>query len=104
MVGQVLDLEDPRIIAELRPILSEALKNEILNGIKHAQGIQNDYFGFGRQVEIADHKAWSRIKDRWDEQVFPEAEFEVTVNTTIVRTGLTITTKIGELYEQGQYN
>jgi spore germination protein KC len=99
-VGKQLDFQNPAVMKEIEKKYAAAIKHEIENTIERAQILQADFFGFGREIEIADSQLWAKIKDRWQQEIFPETEITVTVKPTILRTGLIITTQPGDEYEK----
>ncbi|MFG6150286.1 Ger(x)C family spore germination protein [Halobacillus sp. B23F22_1] len=83
-----VDLENYAAIERLQTKLNEEIKNEILAAITVANEEQSDYFGFNEKVNIADKKLWKKIKNEWDEEIFPETEVKVNVEAFIRRTGM----------------
>lgn len=97
-VGQVnspVNLEDPRFIREAEQAFNRELEQEIQYSINKAKEMKADYFDFARQVQLADPKLWKQVRNRWSEQLFPEMDIQVKVQSTIMRTGLLISTEIG---------
>jgi spore germination protein KC len=39
-------------------------------------------------VNIADKKIWKKIEDKWEDEIFPETEINVSVQSIIRRTGM----------------
>ncbi|MEW6696997.1 MAG: Ger(x)C family spore germination protein [Bacillota bacterium] len=97
-VGQVNDpvnLEDPRFIREAEQAFNRELEQEIQYSINKAKEMKADYFDFARQVQLADPKLWKQVRNQWSEQLFPEMDIQVKVQSTMLRTGLLISTEIG---------
>lgn len=53
--------------------------------IQKAQTIKADIFGFGRLLYRKKYKLWLEIKDRFEEEIFPELETEIVVQGKITR-------------------
>lgn len=54
---------------------------------KVQQEYGTDIFGFGIAFHHKYPKQWEKIKENWDE-IFKNAEFQIEVKTSIIRTGL----------------
>lgn len=83
-----VDLSKNKTIEELEKKLNEEIKEEIKTTLKVAQEEKSDIFGFSEYVNIADKKLWKKIEDKWEDEIFPETEINVSVQSVIRRTGM----------------
>lgn len=83
-----VDLNQFETISKLEKELASETKEEIKLAIKVAQEEKSDIFGLGEVVNREDPKLWKEIEGRWDEEIFPELEFNVNVKAFIRRTGM----------------
>lgn len=75
------NLEEVKVIEELKRNFEDTLKEMLSNSIKLAQKkYKSDIFGFGNMIYKQDFKQWNDIKDRWDKEIFPNVEFEIEVD------------------------
>ena len=81
-----LDVKDPAVLTMLETSTAEVIKQEIVRVLKKAQQYRSDIFGFGQVVHRKYPGKWKEIQDEWDE-LFAEAESEVTVKVNLMRTG-----------------
>ena len=95
VVGNI-DVAEKENIIKLEEACSKAIEDGIKRAFKKAQkeyGI--DIFGYGLVFHRKYPEEWKRIKKDWDE-IFSQADFEIEVNTDIIRTGL-INTPINKI-------
>jgi len=82
------------VIESLEEACSEEVKNEMEKVINKAQKeFKVDIFKSASLFHRKYHEKWDEIKDDWGD-IFPETEFQVEVETSILRTGLTNTPTI----------
>ena len=81
-------MDDPETYKKIEEFTNQYVKDEVLKTI---QTVKDDYgvdiFGFGEVVYRQDYKQFKKVEDHWDE-VFKDAEIDVSVNTMIRRAGL----------------
>ncbi|MCM0646905.1 Ger(x)C family spore germination protein [Clostridium swellfunianum] len=78
---------DEDSIKELQNLLQSDIEQRISKTIKSVQqNYSSDIFGFGKQIEIDNSKAWNSIKDNWDEK-FKEVPVSIEVIANIRSTG-----------------
>lgn len=65
---------------ELEKLIETAIQDEILHLLKYLQKVGSDPVGFGEKVRASHNKYWKSVNWR---EVYPNAEFEVTVNVNI---------------------
>ncbi|MDD4036338.1 MAG: Ger(x)C family spore germination protein [Bacilli bacterium] len=80
-------LDNPKNIELLTSKASKEVERLIQTAITKSKELNTDIFGVERMVYQTDYKHWKKIKEKWDE-IYPEIEFKVKVNTTLLRRGL----------------
>lgn len=68
--------------------MAEAIREEIRAAVVKAQELQTDYLGFGASLYRSNPKLWEKVKDGWQELLFPDMDIEVDVRAKLRRTGL----------------
>lgn len=90
-VGEVIgdiDIADEENIKKMEEACSKAIEEGISLAVKKVQEeYGSDIFGFGIEFHNKYPEKWREIKENWDE-IFAQADFQIDVNTKIVRTGL----------------
>lgn len=82
------NIEATSVINELKEIFQESLKEMLTNSINLAQKEYNsDIFGYGDMIHKMDFKKWKEIKDNWDNQMFSNLEFDISVNISLSSKG-----------------
>lgn len=81
-----IDLTIPEKIKEIEQKQAALITNEIEAALHKAQILNADIFRFGEELHRADPKAWSEIKDRWEEE-FPDLEVQIKVITKVHHIG-----------------
>ena len=90
-VGEVvgnIDISKEENLKELEKACSKAAEEGIKSAVTKVQkefGL--DIFGFGLVFHRKYPEEWKNIKENWDE-IFSKADFEIEVETDIIRTGL----------------
>lgn len=90
IVGEAMCPVDISKSAEIRKLeeqLNEETKHDVKAAIKTAQKLKTDVLGFGAALERSDPKAWKKMEKEWD-TIFATSKVEVTVVSTIRRTGM----------------
>lgn len=83
-----IDLGKPEVIRKLEVLQGEKVFQEINTALSKLQGeLRSDVFGFGNSVYRQNPAYWRQVKADWDE-IFPNLEVEVSVNSKVRRTGL----------------
>ncbi|NLY85615.1 MAG: Ger(x)C family spore germination protein [Tissierellia bacterium] len=87
IIGDV-DVSNTENIKKMEEACSKAIEEGITLAVKRVQEeFKVDIFGFGVEFHKKYPDKWKEIRDDWD-QIFSEAEFQINVNTKIIRTGL----------------
>ena len=82
------NLEEVAVINELKNNFEEELKKWLHNSLNLAQKkYKSDVFGFGNMIYKQNFKNWKKIKDSWDNEIFPNIEFEIDVNIDLSSKG-----------------
>ncbi|MGM0890454.1 MAG: Ger(x)C family spore germination protein [Bacillota bacterium] len=83
-----IDLSKHKAIEKLEKQMEKEIKEEIMIAVEAAKEQKSDIFRFGETVNREDPKLWKKIKKKWDDEIFPEAEVNVDVKAFIRRSGL----------------
>lgn len=83
-----IDLTKYKTFNHIEKQLEQAIEQEISMTVAYAQEHKNDIFQFGESINQKDPKAWRKIKENWQDEVFPETEVKVNVKMYIRRSGL----------------
>lgn len=87
VVGDI-DISDEEILRKVEEACSLEVKNNMEKVIKKAQNeLKVDIFEFASLFHRKYPKEWHKIKKDWN-NIFPETEINVAVETNIIRTGL----------------
>lgn len=78
-----LTLDD---IISIEKMKATVIRAEVLSALEKARELNTDIFGFGDAVHRKYPKEWKELEEQWDE-VFPEIEVEVIVETKVRRSG-----------------
>lgn len=82
------NLEEVNVINELKEKFEESLKELLENSIELTQKkYKSDVFGFGNMIYKKDFQKWNKIKDYWDNKIFPSIEFEIEVDIALSSKG-----------------
>ena len=85
-----MELDKDETIKELEKQLRNEIKEEVQAAIETLQEEKSDVFGLGEYINIAEKNYWKKIKDKWEEEIFPESKVNIEVHATIRRTGMKI--------------
>lgn len=83
-----IELDKNDVITKLEDQLKKEIAEEVMAAVKVAQEEKSDIFDFSEYVNIKDKNYWKKIKDKWEDEIFPETEINVTVHASIRRTGM----------------
>ncbi|MBM4765140.1 Ger(x)C family spore germination protein [Bacillus sp. B15-48] len=83
-----IDLNKHETIQELEKQLEEAMKEEIMLALETAKEQKTDIFRFGEAINREDPQLWKEIKEKWNDEIFPETKVTVDVKAFIRRSGL----------------
>ncbi|MBW8350698.1 Ger(x)C family spore germination protein [Bacillus sp. IITD106] len=87
-VDAPVNINDRKVLDEIERKVEKKVKEKILHAVHLAQKNKTDVLGFGEKVYRSNPKAWKKIKSDWNEQYFPNLNVKVTVDASILRTGL----------------
>jgi len=91
IIGQIIGFDGLQLEEIIEMIQKEsvnAVKDIIISCFKETQRLNADIFRFGCYLNKHHNKKWKKIKDKWD-QIYPNLELELTVETQIIDTGKT---------------
>ena len=83
-----INLDDPKEIKKLE----DKLKNKVKKFINKALYItqkeyKSDVFGFGNMIYREDYQTWKKIKDNWNNEIFPNIKINTKVNISLTKKG-----------------
>src|SRR5690606_8134235 len=87
-VDAPININDRKLLDKIEKKVEKKLKEHILYAVHLAQKNKTDVLGFGEKVYRSDPKAWKKMKPDWNDQYFPNLNVKVTVDASILRTGL----------------
>jgi spore germination protein KC len=85
-----IDVSDEAVIRNLEEGFSKVVKSEIEAAFRKAAKLKSDILAFGNSLSDRNPKEWEQVKDRWDQEIFPNSELEITVKGHIRRTSRTL--------------
>lgn len=85
-----MELDKDETIKELEKQLRNEIEEEVQAAIKTLQEEKSDVFGLGEYINIEEKNYWKKIKDKWEEEIFPESKVNIEVHATIRRTGMKV--------------
>ena len=91
------DLEDTKIINEIKKDIDNELKNFLSKGINIAKVYKTDIFGFGNMLYKNNPKYWNKIKDNWNEEILPNIDIKINTNIDLANKGSLQQTIKGEI-------
>ena len=82
------NLEETKIMKELENEFNEKLKSIIDETIYMAQKkYKSDIFGFGNYIYKNNLKKWNIIKDKWNNEIFPEIKIDTEIKINLNNKG-----------------
>lgn len=82
------NIQDIHVIQELKQQFENSLTDIIKNSIILAQKEYNsDIFGYGNKIYKTNFKKWNEIKDKWDDEIFSNIEFEIEADISLSSKG-----------------
>lgn len=82
------NLEETKIMKELENEFNEKLKSIIDETIYMAQKkYKSDIFGFGNYIYKKNLKKWNIIKDKWNNEIFPEIKIDTEIKINLNNKG-----------------
>lgn len=83
-----IDLDDPKEIKELESKFNKKVQSLIDKALYVTQKeYRSDVFGFGNMIYRKDYQTWKKIKDSWDDEIFPNIEIKSKVNISLTKKG-----------------
>ncbi len=81
------DTIESKDIHKLEQLIADAVKKNILYSFHIFQDLKVDASFFGQKLEAYEPQVWERVKDHWEEEVFPNISLIVSVNVVIENVG-----------------
>lgn len=91
------DLEDIKVIEEIKKDVDKEMKNFLYKGINVAKAHKTDIFGIGNILYKKDTQYWNTIKENWNEEIFPTLNVEIKTNIELTNKGSLQQTIKGEI-------
>jgi len=85
--GRQHDTMDAGEIHKIETVVAEEVKENVLYSVHVNQELQVDAISFGAKLKAHEPLVWEKVKDRWDDEVFPTVSLLVSVNVTIENIG-----------------
>lgn len=83
-----VNIEDPKEINELEKKFGEKVEEYIKKALDITQKeYKSDVLGFGNMLYRNNYKTWKKIKDKWNDELFPNAEVEINVSIDLKKKG-----------------
>ena len=82
-----INLYDPQTIEDIKKANIEKIKEYVNEAINLAKINKTDIFGFGNYVYKNNPQKWEEVKDKWDDEIFPNLEIEIEVNLKLQAKG-----------------
>lgn len=82
------NIEKTKVIEELKSQFEKSLNQMITNSINLAQKeYKSDIFGYGNMIYKNDFKKWNEIKKLWEDEIYPNIEFDIKINISLSSKG-----------------
>lgn len=81
------NLEDNKVIAEIKKDIDKELKNHLSKGINVSQKYKTDIFGFGNMLYKKNPRYWNNIKDNWNEKILPNIDIKINADIDLSNKG-----------------
>lgn len=91
------DLEDTKVIEEIKKEIDEELKNFLYKGIDVSKKYKTDIFGFGNMLYKKNPKYWNKVKDTWNEEILPNINIDIEADIHLENKGSLQQTIKGEM-------
>jgi len=85
--GRQHDTMDAGVIHKIEELVAEEVKRNVLYAVHINQNLQVDAIDFGAKLKAHQPLMWEKIKDRWEDEVFPNVSLLVSVNVVIENIG-----------------
>ena len=85
--GQRHNIMDVREIHTIEELVAEEVKRNVFYTMHTYQNLKVDASVFGAKLQAHEPLVWEKVKDRWDDEVFPHVSLVVSVNVIIENIG-----------------
>lgn len=83
-----VNLENPKEIKKLEEKFDDKVKDIIDKALYITQKeYKSDVFGFGNMIYRQDYKKWEKIKDNWDDEIFPNIDIKTNIDINLTKKG-----------------
>ncbi|MDF2937485.1 MAG: hypothetical protein K0Q90_2858 [Paenibacillaceae bacterium] len=81
------------VLKEMEESFNALVKEEVEQAFdKAARKMHSDIFSFGNALNDRNPKLWNQVKDRWEDEILPNAKLDIEVKGTLRRTSRTLYT------------
>ncbi|MBC8016438.1 MAG: Ger(x)C family spore germination protein [Sporomusaceae bacterium] len=85
--GRQHDIMDDEVIHKLEELFAEEVKGNVLYTLHIYQDLQLDVNNLGAKLQAYEPLVWEKVKERWNEDIFPHISLIVSVNVVIENIG-----------------
>ena len=82
-----LDLRDENVLKIIKSKAEEKVNDYANKAIIYAQEKKTDIFGIGNKIYKKNYKYWYKVKENWDDEIFPNIKFNINTTFTIETKG-----------------
>ncbi|RNB85317.1 Ger(x)C family spore germination protein [Brevibacillus nitrificans] len=82
-----MDLSKPETITRLQEETGRIVQKNSEEAVIRTQELKSDILGFGSKLEKQHPEYWEKIKDRWNEEIYPQLVVHYDCKVTIRQTG-----------------
>lgn len=82
------NIEETKVIEELKKQFEKSLNKMVTDSIELVQKeYKSDIFGYGNMIYKNNFKKWNQIKDSWEDEIFPNLEFNIMIDISLSSKG-----------------
>jgi len=78
---------DHREVHKVEEVVEEEIKRNVLYTLHRYQDLKIDGSVFGKKLSIHEPLVWAEVKDRWNDEIFPDISLYITVHVGIENIG-----------------
>lgn len=91
------DLENTKVIEEIKKEVDKEMKRFLYKGISVSKKYKTDIFGFGNMLYKKNPKYWKSVKNKWEEEILPNLDIEIKTDILLENKGSLQQTIKGEI-------
>ena len=85
--GLTHDLMDATVIHQIEELVAEEVKRNVLYTLHTYQELHVDASVFGAKLQAHEPATWEKVKDSWNDEIFPTITLAVSVNVVVESIG-----------------